>query len=156
MKLSDLIAPELVLVPLRAADKWQAIEQLARACLRAGRVRPQLFDVVHQALVARERSMSTGMEHGIAIPHAAVDAVDEVVAVLGLAPDGIPYDTLDGQKAQILVCLVIPRSQKLTHIKTLAEIARLLSRAEVRQRLLACREPQDAARLLRELESPRT
>jgi mannitol/fructose-specific phosphotransferase system IIA component (Ntr-type) len=155
MKLSDLIAPELVLVPLRAADKWQAIELLARASVRAGRFRPALLDAVHQALVARERSMSTGMEHGIAIPHAAVDGVDEVVAVLGLSPEGIPYDTLDGQKAQILVCLVIPRSQKLTHIKTLAEIARLLSRAEVRQRLLACQQPQEAAQLLRELESPR-
>lgn len=155
MKLSDLIAPELVLVPLRAADKWQAIELLARTSLRAGRYRAPLYDTVHQALVARERSMSTGMEHGIAIPHAAVDGVDQVIAVLGLSPDGIPYDTLDGKQAQIVVCLVIPRSQKLQHIKTLAEIARLLSRAEVRQRLLQCAGPQDVVRLLHELERPR-
>lgn len=156
MKLSDLIAAELVLLPLQATDKWQAIQQLAEAPARAGRYPADAVATVHQALVTRERSMSTGMEHGIAIPHAAVDGIDDVVAVLGLSPQGIPYDTLDGGPARIVVCLVIPRSKKLMHIKTLAEIARLLSRAEVRTRLLECTGPEQVARLLREMDAQRT
>jgi mannitol/fructose-specific phosphotransferase system IIA component (Ntr-type) len=150
MKLSELIAPELVLLPLQAQDKWQAIAQLARLPATAGRYAESKVAAIEQALVVRERSMTTGMEHGIAIPHAAVDCIEDLVAVLGLAPAGVPFDTLDGKPAQILVGLVIPRSKKLIHIKTLAEIARLLARAEVRARLLACASP---AEVVRELEN---
>ncbi|MDA0931830.1 MAG: PTS sugar transporter subunit IIA [Planctomycetota bacterium] len=152
MKLSQLLAPELVVHPLAAGDKWDAIQQLLRAAVEAGSVRADAFDAVHNALVQRERSMSTGMDHGVAIPHAAVDEVDDVVTVLGIAPDGIPFGSLDGLPARILVCLVIPRAKKLLHIKTLAEIARLLSKAEVRDALLASADAASALELVREKE----
>lgn len=155
MKLSELITPELVLQPLRAADKWQAIAQLARVPAGSGRFPESMVATVEQALVVRERSMTTGMDNGIAIPHAAVDGLDDLIAVLGLSPDGVPFETLDGQPARIVVCLIIPRSKKLMHIRTLAEIARLLSRAEVREQLLACRSADAVIRTLRELEGPR-
>ena len=152
MKLSELIVPELVEVPLRAADKWQALAALAKVPVRAGRCAAAMESTIEQALFARERSMSTGMEHGIAIPHAAVDGIDDLVAVLALAPDGIPFEAVDRKPAQILVGLIIPRHKKLLHIKTLAEIARLLARAEVRQRLLRCASATEVVAALRELE----
>ena len=92
--------------------------------------------------------MTTGMEDGIAIPHAAVDDIPDVIAVLGIAPEGVPFETLDGAPARILVCLAIPRSKKLQHIRTLAEIAKLLSRAEVRQRILGCDAPQQVLEVI--------
>ncbi|MGE3171929.1 MAG: PTS sugar transporter subunit IIA [Planctomycetota bacterium] len=152
MKLSELIVPELVEVPLRAADKWAALGVLARVPVRAGRYPETMVPAIEQALVLRERSMSTGMEHGIAIPHAAVDGLDDLVAVLGLCADGIPFEAVDKKPAQILVGLVIPRHKKLMHIKTLAEIARLLARAEVRQRLLACTTAEQVTATLAELD----
>ena len=152
MKLSDLISPQLVEVPLKAADKWQALATIARVPVRAGRYPESMVETVEQALVVRERSMTTGMEHGIAIPHAAIDGIDDLVAVLGLNPAGIPFETLDGEPARIVIGLVIPRSKKLAHIKTLAEIAKLLSRAEVRERLLACDQPEQAVQALAELQ----
>jgi mannitol/fructose-specific phosphotransferase system IIA component (Ntr-type) len=152
MKLSALITPDLVALPLRAADKWQAISALARLPAATGRLRASLVPVIEAALVLRERSMTTGMEHGIAIPHAAIDGIDDLVAVLGLAPGGIPFESLDGLPAQIVVCLVIPRSKKVMHIKTLAEIARLLARAEVRSRLLACNSAEEIPAVLQQCE----
>lgn len=152
MKLSELIVPDLVEVPLRAADKWQALARIARVPVRAGRFADAMVPAVEQALVARERSMSTGMEHGIAIPHAAVDGVDDLVAVLAIAPEGIAFEAVDRKPAQILVGLIIPRHKKLLHIKTLAEIARLLARAEVRQRLLVCRDAAEVVATLAELD----
>ena len=152
MKLSELIVQDLVEVPLRAADKWQALSQIARVPLRAGRCSPGMVQTIEQALVARERSMSTGMEHGIAIPHAAVDGLDELLAVLALAPDGIPFEAVDKKPAQILIALIYPRHKKLMHIKTLAEIARMLARAEVRQRLLQCQDAASVLVALRDLD----
>ncbi|MBL8736947.1 MAG: PTS sugar transporter subunit IIA [Planctomycetes bacterium] len=156
MKLSELITTDLVEVPLRAADKWEALAAIARIPVRGGRYPQAMVPIVEQALVARERSMTTGMEHGIAIPHAAIDGIDELVAVLGLNPVGIPFETLDGAPARIVIGLVIPRSRKLAHIKTLAEIAKLLSRAEVRDRLLRCTDAASAVQALADVQgSPR-
>lgn len=152
MKLSQLLAPNLVVHPLRATDKWEAIRALAQAAVAAGAVRADRFEGVLDALVVREKSMSTGMDHGVAIPHAAVDDVQDVVTILGIAPQGVPFGSLDGQPARILVCLVIPRAKKLLHIKTLAEIARLLSRQEVRDALIASADEAAVVRIVQEKE----
>ena len=152
MKLSELITSDLVEVPLRAADKWEALAAIARIPARAGRYPQSLVPTVEQALVVRERSMTTGMEDGIAIPHAAIDGIDDLIAVLGLNPVGIPFETLGGAPARIVIGLVIPRARKLAHIKTLAEIAKLLSRAEVRERLLRCTDADSAVRALAEVQ----
>ena len=93
------------------------------------------------------------MENGIAIPHAAVDGLDNVVAVLGLSKVGVPFDALDDLPARIVVCLVIPRDKKLLHIRTLAEIAKLLSRPAVRVRLLECERADDVLAVVREEEA---
>lgn len=152
MKLSELINANLVEVPLQAADKWQALATIARVPVRAGSYPESMVKTVEEALVVRERSMTTGMEHGIAIPHAAIDGIEDLVAVLGLNPTGIPFETLDGEPARIVIGLIIPRNKKLAHIKTLAEIAKLLSKAEVRERLLACHTAEMAVQALAELQ----
>jgi mannitol/fructose-specific phosphotransferase system IIA component (Ntr-type) len=152
MKLSELIQDKLVELPLKAADKWEALATIARVPVRAGCYSDELVEEVERALVVREKSMTTGMEHGIAIPHAAIDGIEDLVAVLGLNPAGIPFETLDGEPARIVIGLVIPRSKKLAHIKTLAEIAKLLSKAEVRERLLACTTSQEVVQALAELQ----
>mgnify|MGYP002814664993 FL=1 len=154
MKLSELIQEPLVEVPLKAADKWQVLAAIARIPTRAGLYGDDMVETVESALVVREKSMTTGMEHGIAIPHAAIDGIDDLVAVLGLNPAGIPFETLDGAPARIIIGLIIPRSKKLAHIKTLAEIAKLLSKSEVRDQLLACATAAEVVAALADLQSP--
>lgn len=149
MKLSELLVKELVLLPLEATDKWQAITAVAAAPVRCGKYSANLQKDVENALIAREKSMTTGMQDGIAIPHAAVDGLNEVLAVLGLSRRGIPFDAIDGQPARIVVGLIIPRHKKLLHIKTLADIAKLLSRGPVRQKLLACETAEQVLELVR-------
>ena len=152
MRLADLFPVEDVIVPFEPGDKWDAIRKLVAHLVDRGRIARSEAPAIVDAVLARERSMSTGMEHGIAIPHAAVEGIDELVAVLALAPDGIPFEAVDRQPARILVGLVIPRHKKLLHIKTLAEVARLLARAEVRQRLLRCTDRGDVVATLAELD----
>ncbi|MGH7149855.1 MAG: PTS sugar transporter subunit IIA, partial [Planctomycetota bacterium] len=104
-------------------------------------------------LPARERSMSTGMERGVAIPHAAVDAAERPLAALAVLPQGVAFESIDGRPATIVALLVIPRREKLLHIRTLAEVARLLSRDEVRSRLLGSGTPEEVLAALREEEA---
>jgi mannitol/fructose-specific phosphotransferase system IIA component (Ntr-type) len=83
--------------------------------------------------------MSTDMERGIAIPHAAVEGLERVVAGLAVVEgpkgEGVAFDSVDGGPAWLVVLLLIPRPQKLLHIRTLADLARHLGSEDVRQAL---------------------
>lgn len=138
MRFTQIVGPQDVVTPLVAQDKWEAIRALVDHVVHAGRAPRELAKALHDQVFARERSMSTGMERGIAIPHAAVDGLEEIVGALGVVtqPEGLAFDSIDARPAHLVVLLLIPRSQKLTHIRTLADIARLLGREEVRQEVL--------------------
>lgn len=155
MRFCDFLDADRIVLPLESGDKWQAIGDLMANLEATGAVPKDLARELHDAVLARERSMSTGMERGIAIPHAAVDGLEEPVATLGVITreGGLPFDSLDAEPTQFVVLLLIPRSQKLVHIRTLAEIARLLGAREVREKLLACEEGTSALACLNEAEA---
>jgi mannitol/fructose-specific phosphotransferase system IIA component (Ntr-type) len=92
--------------------------------------------------------MSTGMERGIAIPHAAVDGLERVVAALALlrggTTGGVNFDSIDATPAWLVVLLLIPRPQKLLHIRTLADLARYLGNEDVRGALRRADTPRQA------------
>ena len=146
MKPSELIGPDSLLLGFDPGDKWTCIHDLVQHLSDVGRLDPDLVDPVREAVLSRERSMSTGMEEGVAIPHAALDDISEVIACLGVVgrEEGLDFESIDGRPTRLVVLLVIPKSQKLLHIRTLADIARVLSKEMVRQELLSATE-QDRA-----------
>lgn len=154
MKLSELLKPEDCVLPLEAADKWDAIGRLVAHLGDGGRVPAARVGELTDLVLARERSMSTGMERGIAIPHAAVDKLDEVVGALGIVTreGGLVFESIDARPTQLVVLLLIPRAQKLLHIRTLADIARTLGREDVREALLEARDGRAAWQVLVEAD----
>lgn len=146
MRLPELFPVEDVLLHFAPADKWDAIRKLVDHLVKRGRLPASSQSAIVEAVLARERSTSTGMEHGIAIPHAAVEGVERVVACLGVVDGetGLEFQSCDGRPARFVVLLVIPRAQKLLHIRTLADIARVLLRDSVRSQLLAAHTPAEA------------
>lgn len=141
MNLSQILTPDEILLGFDVPDKWTAIRTMADVLCRTGRLPQAMGGAAKEALLQRERRMTTGMEDGIAIPHAALADLPELIGVLAIAPDGIPFETLDGEPARILVCMLTPKRDKLLHIRTLAEIARLLSDEGVRERICRCETP---------------
>lgn len=146
MDLRQLFQKSDLILGFAAADKWQAIRQLVDHLTRTGRFTKQVGDRIHEQVLARERSMSTGMERGIAIPHAAVEEVASVTACMGIvqAEQGLAFESIDGQPARLVVLLVIPRAHKLLHIRTLADLARGLGNDRVRERLVAATTQDEA------------
>ena len=157
MRLSELFAAQDVPVSFAPADKWAAIRELVAHLVRRDRLQADQAPAVVEAVLAREKSMSTGMEHGIAIPHAAVDGVDGVRAAMGIVAEGasLGFDSIDGRPTRVVVLLVIPRAQKLLHIRTLADIARVLGRDAVREQLVAAVTPEAAWAVLAEGDARR-
>jgi PTS system fructose-specific IIA component len=150
MLLAELFEARDLLVHFDPSDKWESIHSLVQHLVSAGKLDESKFEAVLEAVLSRERSMSTGMENGIAIPHAAVDDLDSVLACMGVVTreEGLAFESIDGQPARLVVLLVIPRAQKLLHIRTLADVARVLSKEDVRGALLGAADQQAAHQVL--------
>jgi mannitol/fructose-specific phosphotransferase system IIA component (Ntr-type) len=154
MLLRELFTEDDFLVGFDPTDKWDAVGRMIRHMVKVGRFDATTGERLHEAVLARERSMSTGMERGIAIPHAAVDGLDRVVACIGVISrsEGLAFESVDGRPTHLVVLLLIPRAQKLVHIRTLADVARVLGKESVRDALLAAETAGEAWHALAEGE----
>jgi len=150
--LSELIQEDLIQTGLEAVDKWEAIEVLTDLLIAAHEIRLTDRGEVLQALTVRERSLSTGLEHGLAVPHGAVECVSEIIACLGVSRTGVPFESMDGKPAHLIVLLVIPKGSFQQHVRTLAAIARLASNPELRRRIIAAENAREVVAAIHELE----
>ncbi len=152
MQLSELIQEEVIKVGLTARDKWEAIEELVDVLVAAHEIRLADRPAVIEAVNVRERSFSTGLKYGLAVPHGSVDCVGEILAALGTSQEGIPFESADGLPARLLVLLVIPKGSFQQHVRTLAGVSRLATRAELRERVLAAPTARELAAIIHDLE----
>jgi fructose-specific phosphotransferase system IIA component len=148
MALADLISPEVVKVPLAAKTKPEVIRELVQLLLDAGRI-PE-FQTAHDALLAREALGSTGLEQGIAVPHAKTKAVPSLTVAIGIAPKGIDFQSVDGKPANLFFLLLAPPDQSGPHIAALAEIARIAKSATFLRLLASAATPREVVELFRE------
>lgn len=144
MHLQELFPPANLVVDLDTSDKWDAIRILLGHLVSSGSVPKEREEELLEALFERERSMSTGMERGLAIPHAAVDGLSDLKTALGVIkhPDGLEFASIDGKSTRLVILLLIPREKKLLHIRTLADIARGLSQPGIVDRLVAANDQE--------------
>jgi PTS system nitrogen regulatory IIA component len=135
MKIVDLIKRDMVVPALKATDKRGILEELAS--YMAGH-HPRIDRaMLSKVLIEREQLASTAIGEGVAIPHGKLGAVGEIVACLGRAPQGVEFDSMDGQPTFLFFVLVAPESSTGAHLKALARISRVFKDAEFRRRLLA-------------------
>jgi mannitol/fructose-specific phosphotransferase system IIA component (Ntr-type) len=136
MQMHELITdPAQVVADLQATDRWAAIDELIAVLAKAGRIAPNHAAAVTAAVRAREETMSTGIGHGIALPHAPTVHVARVEAALGIAHHAVDFEALDGEPVYIVLLFVAPNDQFQAHLNTLANISRVLNNASTRQRL---------------------
>ena len=148
MALADLISPEVVKVPLAAKTKPEAIRELVQLLLDAGKI-PD-FHTAHDAVLAREAMGSTGLEQGIAVPHAKTRAVSSLTVAIGIAPRGIDFQSADGKPSTLFFLLLAPPDQSGPHIEALAEIARIARSPTFLRLLMSASSPHEVVELFRE------
>jgi nitrogen PTS system EIIA component len=131
--LTELLAPDRVMVPLQVADRQAAIAALTRMLADVADASP---DEVLSAVMERESVQSTGIGFGVAIPHGRCGAVRELTMVAGVSAQPVPFDAIDGEPVRLFFLIVGPESSAGLHVKILSRIARLVRRDSVRQQLL--------------------
>src|SRR5213079_218094 len=149
VRLSELLSPARIRVPLRAADKEGVLRELVEMVGNGG-----LSDEVLAAILERERQFPTGIGYGVAVPHGKTPALSALVVVAGTTPAPVPYETIDGEPVRLFFLLAGPESAAGAHVKALSRISRLVRREPVRGKLLSARTPEEFYRALCEAEVP--
>jgi mannitol/fructose-specific phosphotransferase system IIA component (Ntr-type) len=150
MELADILTKDQVLTDLQAADRWQAIDELIGNLVGTGKIQPQHREAIAAVVKKRETSMSTGIGYGIGIPHASTDLIPEVVGALGRSKKGVNFDALDNQPVNLVMLFLVPQGQFQKHLHTLANIAKILHKAEFRQALEQAPDAEAMLRVIKE------
>ncbi|MDZ7317198.1 MAG: PTS sugar transporter subunit IIA [candidate division KSB1 bacterium] len=146
MHLTDLLSPEVIKVPLAGKEKYEIIEELIGLLDKAGRLENR--DLALNAVVERERQMSTGMGDGIAIPHAKTDAVKELSIAFGITRHDVDFQAIDGKPVRLFFLLVGPTDQTALHLKMLSRISRLMHKKEFRDQLRTCMDAEEVLQVI--------
>jgi fructose-specific phosphotransferase system IIA component len=150
MDLGDILSREQIITDLRATNRWEAIDELIDNLVATGKINPQHREAIVAVVKKRESSMSTGIGFGIGIPHASTDLISEVVGSLGRSRKGVNFDALDNQPVNLVMLFLVPQGQFQKHLHTLANIAKLLHKADFRQ---ALEQAPDADAMLKIIRS---
>jgi len=124
MKLTEIMQPNLIKVPLEGTNKESVITELVDLLDANGLLDDR--NVVLEAVMKREQTRSTGIGSGIAVPHGKCDAVKELVMSMGVAHKPIDFASVDGKGVTIVVLLVSPFDKTGPHIQALAKISKLM------------------------------
>ncbi len=148
MRLADYLPVEQINPDLKGASKFEIIEELLNLLGN----HPKMIDreIALQDVLDREGYLSTGLENGLAIPHAKTDGVGALLLAFGIKRDGVDFESLDGKPAQLIFLVLSPRDTSGPHIQTLAVISRNLKEAHKREALLNAQSAEEIARYIKE------
>lgn len=149
MDLGDILSKEQIITDMRAANRWEAIDELINNLVTTGKITPESREAVAAVVKKRESSMSTGIGFGIGIPHASTDLIYEVVGSLGRSAKGVNFDALDNQPVNLVMLFLVPQGQFQKHLHTLANIAKLLHKGDLRQALLTAPDAEAMLQIIR-------
>ncbi|RKX79500.1 MAG: PTS sugar transporter subunit IIA [Spirochaetes bacterium] len=148
MALIDLISKDVVKVPLESKTKTEIVRELLKVLKDAGKL--ENLEKAYDAIMARERLGSTGLEDGIAVPHAKTDVVDTLTLAIGISPGGVDFEAIDGKPSQLFFLMLAPPGQSGPHIEALSEIARLTKSKAFCRTLIEARSADEVVEIFRE------
>jgi len=153
MKFSDFVASEAIRAHVAAVTKEGVIREMTRALVDAGKIKPVDEESIVKAILKREDLGSTGIGRGVAVPHTKHKGVDRLVGTVAVSPEGIDFESLDGDPVQLLFLLISPPDRPGDHLRALESISRQLRDDSFCKLLKAAKEPLDIQHLLEEADA---
>lgn len=150
MLLTDILTPDRIKIPLESTQKEAVLAEMVDMLVAAGEV--TLRDKVLQAVIEREKTRTTGIGNGLALPHGKSAGVRELTIAIGKPAVPIDFQSIDGKPVSMLFLLVSPPDKTGPHIQALAHISRLVSLDANRNKLMAASSPQEMFDLIKAME----
>ena len=142
MRLTEILKPQNIKVPLQAKSKAEAIGELVKLLADNG----ELTDPkkVLDSVLERETTRTTGIGNGLAIPHGKCNGTDHLVMAIGRPATPVDFQAIDGRPVSLIWLLSSPPDKTGPHIHALARISRLMTIDKFRAALLQAKTPQEA------------
>jgi len=147
MKLSELFNGDNIQVGLEPSDKETLLDSIVADLDAKGFIKDR--NLVYKDVVDRENVMSTGIGHGVAIPHAYTDGVERLVAGFYRTEREVDFEALDGEKVDLFFIILGPKESRRDHIKVLAKISRLLNHGDFREDLRSAADTEAVLEVFR-------
>lgn len=151
MKLLDLITVESIKAPLAAENKRAAIDELIDLLAVRGKVHDA--PVLKEAVWTREQTRTTGIGHGLAIPHGKCAGMPGLALAIGKPMRPMEFQAIDGKPVRLIVLLASPPDKTSDHIQALAHITRLMMMEEFREQIYSATTREAIFELIRQQES---
>jgi len=151
MNIGDLLDPRAVVPRASGGTKRQILSVIADVASRHYSVDQAQ---VLEALLEREAAGSTGVGHGVAVPHARIEGLDQIRGVFVRLETPIVYEALDGQPVDLLFALLAPPASGSDHLRALARVSRLMRQPELRAQLRQARTAETLMALLQREAQP--
>jgi len=147
--LTTLFQGDCFIPSLTGSTKPEVLRQMALHLANSKRIPTDLLPTVETALISREEKLTTAIGGGLALPHASIHGLSDVVAVAGRHPAGIDYGASDHLPVHLLFMVLVPANDYATHLRTLALLSRFFSGDEARQTLAALTTREQFCELIR-------
>jgi PTS system fructose-specific IIA component/PTS system nitrogen regulatory IIA component len=153
MKFADFVSRDAIRANLEAEDKEGAIQEMVQALLDAGKIDSNEQASIVKAILKREELGSTGIGRGVAVPHTKHPSVDQLVGTVAVSSKGVSFDSLDGEKVQLLFLLISPPDRPGDHLRALENISRQLRDDTFCRFLRQAKNAEDIQQLLDEADN---
>jgi PTS system nitrogen regulatory IIA component len=148
MRLADVLIKEHVMPALRAREKRELLDEMATEL--ASKVDGLNREKLLEMLLEREKLGSTGIGHGVAIPHGKLKGVDGIIVAFGRSKKGVDFQSMDNRPVHLFFLIVAPENSTATHLKVLASISRLLRDKAFRRKLIKASSQDDLYNIIAE------
>jgi PTS system fructose-specific IIC component len=152
MIFSETLNKNNILFNPKSKTKWQLISEMLDIFVKNGLLNHIDAEPVKSALFEREKTMSTGIGKGIAIPHCATDRITNIVIALAICKNGIEFDSIDGLPVHITIMIIVPQKKISQHVKTLANIAKIMNDENLREKLIKTKSADTVIDLIKNAE----
>ncbi len=153
MKFADFVSREAIRAELVASDKEGVIRELVQALLDTGSIEADEQEGIVKAILKREELGSTGIGRGVAVPHTKHPSVDRLVGTVAISAGGVDFNSLDGEKVQLLFLLISPPDRPGDHLRALENISRQLRDDTFCRFLKQSKSVEDIQQLLDEADN---
>jgi mannitol/fructose-specific phosphotransferase system IIA component (Ntr-type) len=153
MKLREIVVDKAIVPNLVATKLEDAIHELLNALVESGRVSPDMRETFAKSILAREKKGSTGLNHGVAIPHTKTTAVKSPLAAVGISRTGVDFNALDKQPVYSIFLMLSPEENPTLHVDAMKAIFTQLSKDQFRRFLRQATTVEAVTRLLDEADS---
>ncbi|MCH8567846.1 MAG: PTS sugar transporter subunit IIA [Balneolales bacterium] len=150
MKVFEILKSGKILLDIEAGNKEELIKRMINEVEDI--TGPDRIPAIKEAVIQRERIMSTGVGKSIAIPHAKISDIDSHIAVFARLKRPLEFNSVDGQPVSLVFLLIGGLQKAGIHIKLLSKISRLLNHDDFRNQLQIAEDEEAVIELFREEE----